>query len=76
MKSVTRLGSMFVITSVLACTAAQAAPQVTHVSVLKHSCSPMGYCARTSNTGLQPMGPTPMMPDPVRFNAIDGEPIR
>ena len=69
------LVSVFVVVSLLSSALARGDTHVMHVSTMKNYCSGQGYCARMSNGTRTTMMPA-FTTDPVRFNPVDGEPIR
>ena len=74
MKSVC-LVSVFVVVSLLSGALARGDANTNHVSTMKMYCSGQGYCARMSNGTRNTMAPSYTM-ETIRFNPVDGEPIR
>ena len=76
MNTVIRLGKMLVVTSLLASSLAYGAPMSQGVSA-KTYCAHKGYCARTSNSRIMFVDPAAGDVDSMlRFNMVDGQPIR
>jgi hypothetical protein len=75
MKTISSLAGVVVVVSLLSSSFARGDTHVIHVSTMKNYCSGQGYCARMSNGSRTTMMPA-FTTDPVRFNPVDGQPIR
>ncbi len=75
MNTVTRLGWILAVTSLLAAPLAHGDPQL-HRESGKAYCAHKAYCARTSNSRIMFVDPRPADIDSKPgFNLIDGEPF-
>jgi hypothetical protein len=74
MKIISSLAGAVVVVSLLGSSLARGDAKTCHVST-KTYCSGQGYCARMSNGTRTTMAPAYTM-ETIRFNPIDGEPIR
>ena len=74
MKTIIRLASMFGVVSLRTSALAWGDTHTSHVSLMKPYCSGKGFCARMSNGERTNMLPAYTI-NPVKFNAVDGEPI-
>jgi hypothetical protein len=76
MKTVIRPGQMVLVASFLVSSLAYGAPP-SNTALAKYYCVHKGYCARTSNSRVMFIDPPTGNADSMlRFNLIDGEPIR
>ena len=75
MKAISCLVSVFIAVSLLNSSVTRGDANTVHLSTMKPYCSGKGYCARMSNGERTSMLPAYTI-DPVKFNAVDGEPIQ